>query len=310
MENIPVSVLIDFINEIDQHGLLTTSAKRDIWNCGIKAKFGEHVLEYLKSSHVDENTFEDGTAAEQVLNVLIESGIIEDYLEYIDSNPQLVNMPSHGNFIQLLKLGNLITKPLLQIEGKEGGRGVGKGEVFLASLFNDVAMMVESKGDLNWNGLYLEVKGSSARLGGRGVEYTDFDNSPLGVLASGIDDDDIGRLVVRIAQNNPSSALDALKSFIDVVYPDSDDFIESCNVHDDVSVRACLTKSYFSNYINDEKVDRLVFINTKKSTPRSYGNYRLFSKEEMSELVDANQIGCKRIKVTDLYPTISAPKIK
>ena len=53
------------------------------------------------------------------------------------------------------------------MKGAESGRGVGKGEMGLATLCGDIKMAAAGAGDLNWEGKSLEVKGTNARLGGR-----------------------------------------------------------------------------------------------------------------------------------------------
>lgn len=316
MEDISVKGLVEFLFSIDESGLLTPEVKRDVWNCGVRAKYGPQTLNYLNMSNIDELTFEDGSAANQIVDTLIQTMAIEHYLINIRNNPTLESLPRYGNLFKQIDLNPNALRALLMIEGKEGGRGVGKGEVFLASLFNDVVMKVDGKGDLNWDGLYLEVKGTSARLGGRDVPYTDFESSPLGILAKvhGVANATALEDIITGVYNNGAKQQDvihAVETFNSIVYPDHGDFsISDLDLSNGDLVRKYLTKSYFSHYINDEGVDEMIFINTKKSSPIACGNYRIFSAAEMADQVDKGLIGCGRIKLGNLYPCIQSPKIK
>lgn len=315
MQEINIKDLIQFLNDLDEKNYLTRDIKKSIWNIGITTKYGNDILVYLNDSNIDVNTFDDGSATKRVLDIIVKNDDAEEYLKYLKLDNSLYKLPRIGNFYQLIKgIKPKTLKQLMQVEGKESGRGVGKGEIFLASLFDDISMMKDGKGDLNWNGHYLEVKGSSARLGGRDRYYTDFENSSLGNLA--IKYNTLQYDVVTMI-NEISNELDdkevlthAVNEFSRFSYPKMTDYRLDVNWCDDSSVRKYLTKTYFSNYINNEGVEYMIFINTKKDSPKAGGNYVLFNVNEMSQLVDNGIIGCNRIKLIDLDPCIQAPKIK
>lgn len=314
MQEININDLIQFLNDLDEKNYLTRDVKKSIWNIGITTKYGNDILIYLNDSNIDVNTFDDGSATKQILDIIVKNDDAENYLDYIELNNTLHKLPRSGNFYQLIKgIQPKTLKQLMQIEGRESGRGVGKGEIFLASLFDDVWMMKDGKGDLNWNGYYLEVKGSSARLGGRDRHYTDFEHSLLGTLAKqhSILNSDIASMVSGLSGIiNQETLLQAINEFSTFSYPKLTDFKSNVNWNDDSSVRNYLTKTYFSNYINNEGVEYMIFINTKRDSPKAGGNYVLFSVDEMPHLVDEGVIGCGRIKLGDLDPCIKAPKIK
>ena len=297
--------LIEFLREVDDLGVLNEQAKRDIRDCGLSARYGPSIMEHLHFKNVDEFTFEDGTAPSQILNVLLENEDIKAYVEFIKNPIRLDSIPKHGNFRDIFTMFKDQTiRDLLLVEGKEGGRGVGKGEVFLASLFQDVKMQKETKGDCDWSGKYLEVKGSSARLGGRDRVFTNFYSTKFGKQFTPKDKEDIARGIV----NNHISWFD-VDRFCKSAWPHGDySVLEGIDLHNDTLVRKALTKIYFSNYASKEGVDWFIFINTKKKSPKALGNYRIFNIDEMYNLIDENRIGSGRIKAANLDPCITAVK--
>jgi len=315
VQEININDLIQFLNDLDEKNYLTRDVKKSIWNIGITTKYGNDILVYLNDSNIDVNTFDDGSATKQILDIIVKNDDAENYLEYVELDNTLHKLPRSGNFYQLIKgIKPQTLKQLMQIEGRESGRGVGKGEIFLASLFDDVWMMKDGKGDLNWNGHYLEVKGSSARLGGRDRCYTDFEHSLLGNLAKqyNILTPDIATLINQTSNrtDNKETLIHAVNEFSVLSYPSMTNYKSGVDWSDDSSVRKYLTKTYFSNYINNEGVEYMIFINTKRDSPKAGGNYVLFNVDEMPHLVDEGIIGCGRIKLNDLDPCIQAPKIK
>lgn len=297
--------LIEFLHEVNDLGVLDEKAKRDIRDCGLAARYGPSIMEYLQRKNVDEFTFEDGTAPIQILNVLLTNEDVETYIKFINNPIRLDSIPAHGNFRNILTMFKDQTiKDLLLIEGKEGGRGVGKGEVFLASIFRDVKMQKDAKGDCDWNGKYLEVKGTSARLGGRDRVFTNFYSTKFGKYFTPKDKEDIARGIV----NNNISWFD-IDRFCKAAWPHGDySVLDGIDLHNDDLVRKALTKIYFSNYASHEGVDWFVFINTKKDSPKALGNYRVFNVDEMYNLIDENRIGSGRIKAANLDPCITAVK--
>lgn len=297
--------LIEFLHEVNDLGALDKHAIRDLRDCGLSAHHGPSIKNYLYNKNIDDCTFEDGTAPNQILNVLLANEDIEAYVKFIQNPLTLDSVPRHGNLRNIFSMFKDQTiRDLLLVEGKEGGRGVGKGEVFLASLFQDVKMQKETKGDCDWNGKYLEVKGSSARLGGRDRKFTNFYSTKFGKQFTDKDNGDIARGIV----NNHISWFD-VDRFCKAAWPHGDySVLEGIDLHNDTLVRKALTKICFSNYASKEGVDWFVFINTKKKAPNAGGNYRVFNVSEMYNLIDENKIGCGRIKVGNLDPCITAVK--
>ena len=116
---------------------------------------------------------------------------------------------------------------MFNFSGKESGRGVGKGEVAMALLFKDVKMAAAGGGDLNWGGKSLEVKGSSARLGGRDRKFEGFERTALGQLAKKYDksDEQFRTLIPNLADEEDlgkKELLDAVIDFESKAHPKGD----------------------------------------------------------------------------------------
>ena len=108
-----------------------------------------------------------------IFNILSKNGDLETYMNNLDKLPGFESLDTSGNLVTALD--SIVSKEsanaLIRLGGMEGGRGVGKAELGIATLCKDVQMMKGQAGDLNWNG-YLEVKGTAARLGKRDHEFT------------------------------------------------------------------------------------------------------------------------------------------
>ena len=296
--------------------------------------FQENIDEYLGTKNIDGNTFgKDETAAnEKVFQILQREEQVDKFSEYIKNPLKLSDLPERGNLFDEVKkasgLTDLVIQKLLHIKGQEEGRGVGKAEIFLSMFFGDVKMRVVGKGDLTWNGKYLEVKGSSARLGGREVAWQGFKNSILGKLAQEYDksDKNLVTLIINLADEvDPPTDIprlkDGIKEFANEVYGKSDiidkivDGLSEEDLKNEVKVKNALIKLYYTHYAKAENVDHFIFVNTglkknKQTGERTFGNfnsrYRLFSADKIEALVDSNQmILSSPPAVNNLYPTLN-----
>ena len=208
---------------------------------------------------------------------------------------------------EITKMSSDTIRGLINLIGTESGRGVGRAEIALATLFDDVKMSA-SKGDLDWNGQYLEVKATSARLGKRDRASTNFKNTALGNLAreNNLTDKRIDMLVANLAniENiNTDQLKNALKEFVKNEYPHNNiDLIEGVNLKDPAAVRKAVTKIYFNNYAAGEGVDSFIFVNT--SNNRYFSRFTLFTKEQINDLIDQNIIKSGVITTLDLDPSL------
>ena len=134
--------------------------------------YKDNILSFVNSKGFTSDKFKTGDIAiETIFNGISDSNINE-FIQYIKKPRTLSSLDLSGNFVSQLGLSPNLVEDLINIEpgADAGGSSVGKAEVFLGLMFSDVDNNV-SKGDLNWNGKNLEVKGTGGRLGqqaGRG----------------------------------------------------------------------------------------------------------------------------------------------
>ena len=134
--------------------------------------YKDSILSFVNSKGFTSDKFKTGDIAiETIFNGISDSNINE-FIQYIKKPRTLSSLDLSGNFVSQLGLSPNLVEDLINIEpgADAGGSSVGKAEVFLGLMFSDVDNNV-SKGDLNWNGKNLEVKGTGGRLGqqaGRG----------------------------------------------------------------------------------------------------------------------------------------------
>lgn len=134
--------------------------------------YKDSILNFVNNKGFTSDKFKTGDIAiETIFNGISDSNI-DEFIQYIKKPRTLSSLDLSGNFVSQLGLPSNLVRDLINIEpgADAGGSSVGKAEVFLGLMFSDVDNNV-SKGDLNWNGKNLEVKGTGGRLGqqsGRG----------------------------------------------------------------------------------------------------------------------------------------------
>jgi len=163
----------DLLNLINNANLTNPQIQRLFKNVsGFAHK--DNILNYVNSKGFTANKFKTGDIAiETIFNGISDSNI-DEFIKYIKNPKTLSSIDVAGNFASQLGLSSTLVRDLIDIEpgSDAGGSNVGKIEVFLGLMFSDVDNNV-SKGDLNWNGKNLEVKGTGGRLGqqsGRGSD--------------------------------------------------------------------------------------------------------------------------------------------
>ena len=231
----------------------------------------------------------------------------------------------------ITELSNKSILQLFDFFGTEEGRGVGKGEMAFALLFNDVKM-ASGAGDLDWDGKYLEVKGSSARLGGRDRKFSSFNNTLLGKLAIKYDKSD-NNLVTLVGNLADESELDinelvtAVISFENEAHPkgnagkyfdidviqDPKNKVKNGNTS---KLRKAFCKSYITNYSNTHGVSTFIWWNSeihgsKSDTPgeakTKWGTYVIFNPEDADGLVDNDTISTGMPSLNNLDPVTVRP---
>ena len=304
--------VIALINDLEEQGLLKDTSELEVVMQYLSKKpFQLKLSEYFAKQNLTPNTISEGNVQDIIMDILAKHNDIAQYSKYIENPAKLATLGNRG---QLIDKGSEITglKPdtirdLINLIGTESGRGVGRAEIALATLFDDVKMSA-SKGDLDWNGEYLEVKATSARLGKRDRASTNFNSTTLGKLAEqgGITDKRLDMLVANLAnvENIDLEQLrNTLKEFVKTEYPhNNSDFIESINLKNPQEVRKALTKTYFNNYAMGEGIDSFIFVNTSKN--KFFSRFTLFTNDQLNSLIDQNIIKSGVITTLDLDPSL------
>ena len=304
--------IIDLIKDLDSKDLLSDEGDLEYIKRFLSQKpYTNKISQYLTNQNLTPTTISEGDVQVMIMDILSRNGDIETYANYIDNPSALTAVGNSGmliaNIQQVSGLKESTIRELINLIGTESGRGVGRAEIALATIFNDVGMS-KSKGDLDWSGEYLEVKGTSARLGKRDRASANFIKTNLGILAQQFDKSDkrIDTLVSNISNEegaNRTDLFNALNDFVKDEYPHSSmDLPSDLNMSNPLAVRKALTKIYFNNYAEHEGVDSFIFVNTSRN--RYFSRYIIFTKEQIPQLIDGNLVKSGVITTLDLDPSL------
>ena len=263
-------------------------------------------------SNVTDKTVDTSNAPQVIFDLLSNSGDLKKYLDF--NKPGFGEIGKEGNFLDFFEGKSGITKDTLtkmfNFSGKESGRGVGKGEVAMALLFKDVKMAAAGGGDLNWGGKSLEVKGSSARLGGRDRKFEGFERTALGQLATKYDKSDtkLTTLITNLSDEDGlgrKELLDAVIDFESKAHPkgDAEKYFTEDILDSPIELRKSFTKNLIKNYSTSKNIDHFIWWNSDDI----FGKYLSFKPEEADDLVDNGSLRTNNIFVYQLDPSISKP---
>jgi len=330
-KKVTASDIAKLVQDMEKDGVLKDKHLTFLNQYLTSRPFKDTVDGFLKTKNIDDNTLsKDETAAQdQIFKILQDEGQVEEFTNYMKDPINLSDLPKTGNLFDEVKkasgLKDSTIQRILHLKGTEGGRGVGKAELFLSMFFGDVKMRIVGKGDLTWNNKYLEVKGSDARLGKRAVAWLGYKNSILGKLANEYDKSDkaLPSLISNLADEvDPPTDLpklrDGIKEFAKEAYSSSDltdklvDGLSDEDLKNESKIRKVLTTLYYDSYAKSEDVDDFIFVNTKmrkKDGASTFGRYnsryRVFGADEIENLINANQMTLSgNMAVDDLYPTL------
>ena len=295
------------------------------------------IISYLNESNITDKTLSDKNAVEGITNILQSAGVTNKFVDYLGSQISFGILGKSGNLLDVIssKLSKFdisrdVIVQLMQFEGTEGGRGVGQCELGLATIFNDVTVR-DGHGDLSWKGEYLEVKGSKARLGGRDVPLTGFEQTILGSFAiqhdlpfstikSGGNKYNIVDTIIGLSKVGvpPAQLKAGVIEFVKKCYPNSSKISIPGSFKDKNKLRNYLETCYFTHYALTEGVEHFIFINTGTSlksgsdikTPTAnFGRYIIFQTQDIPKLVNAGAIGASTITSANIYPSLGAPNV-
>ena len=268
-----------------------------------------------KSANITDKTIDTSNAPKAILDILTGNDDLPAYSEYIKNPINFNDLPSEGNLIdefQDIGISQDSLVKLFDFKGAESGRGVGKGEMALATLCGDIKMAAAGAGDLNWNGRSLEVKGSNARLGGRDRKFTGFEKTDLGQLAEKYDKSDayFYSLIPNLANEEGMNQDELLKAVIDFeeqAHPSGDatKYFTKDILSDGPKLRAAFFKNLLYNYTQNHNIDHLIFISSDVGA--NFGLYYSFTPEEADALVDAGKIRSGNVAIHQLDPSLSRP---
>jgi hypothetical protein len=271
---------------------------------------------YLSSRNIDSSTFSEYDLPELMTTYLENSDSLEAFQNYTQNPISFSSLGQSGNLVDELSSAtnissNVITR-IVNLKGTEGGRGIGKGEVALATFIKDLKMS-PGKGDLDWNGKYLEVKASGARLGSRGNNPSLLTNSNLAKMYNNEENQvspktRLDILIYDLTEQdvNIQDVVKSTKELLNQIYPDAkniDQNITPENLTSIEKIKKALVKVYINNYASKEGVDHFIFLNTEKA----FGNYISFSPNEADDLVDNGWIGTTSFQGDNLTPQLKKP---
>lgn len=245
---------------------------------------------------ITDSTIEGAKAPKALFGILNDNDDLDNFQRYVDSGQLLFkDLGLTGNLISKLQSTGLSTDSITRIVnfgGYEGGRGVGKAEVGLALFIKDVGMMTGGKGDLSWNGKYLEVKGSKGRLGKRdgSVESTGKLFEILEELGYDNFDKPHEFIAYAATQGDEGEVFNATQQFLAKLYPDAKKKINALisrnNIKDPKELRKAIQKLYMWNYAFNEGVEHFIFVNT--GSAGTFGSYYSMSPDALEEFIEAN----------------------
>mgnify|MGYP003150491257 CR=1 FL=1 len=253
-------------------------------------------FEYISQQNIDQSTLESGDAQQRVFNILTDNDDLEDYMIYVKKPIDFSSLGTSGNLVNALsgKVSPEAVKNLINIGGQEGGRGVGKAEIGLASLIGDVKMMKGEKGDLSWGGKYLEVKGTAARLGKRDHSFTGgaeiLDTLQKANIENNTRPDAFMPALYQASQDNEEinykKAVEEFKSLLKQVYDEEmvNKYITPEISSSSDSIRKALQKVYAGSYAKREGVDHFIFVDTSNN----FGSFLSVSPEALLNYIDQN----------------------
>jgi hypothetical protein len=300
-----VKSLIDLIKD-DKEALI--KIKRFINNRPIENTFFNDIA---SQSNITDKTVDTSNAPKVMFNILSDNDDLASFAEF--NKPSFSELPEQGNLLNFLAKSGISKDSLTKtfdFSGKESGRGVGRGEVGLALLFNDLKMASAGAGDLDWSGKSLEIKGSNARLGGRDRTFSNFKKTKLGQLAEKYDKTDpiLKNLIPNLADEegiDKDELLQAVIEFEDIAHPNgnAEKYITKDILDKPASLRKAFTKILIQNYTQNHNIDHFLWMNTNKN----FGKYISFSPEEADSLVDKDVLRTNNMAIHQLDPSISKP---
>ena len=267
----------------------------------------------INNANITNKTIDTSNAPKDILNIFVDNNDLNAYSQYLGSPKNLSDLPSKGNFVdefQDIGISQDSLIKLLDMKGAESGRGVGKGEMGLATLCGDIKMAAAGAGDLNWEGKSLEVKGTNARLGGRDRKFPNFLKSDLGILAARYDksDKNLASLIPNIANESDidlDELLNAVIDFEEIAHPNGNPqkYYTKDILGDPIKIRIAAEKTMAAAYISKYNIDHFIIWNS--NIGGKFGNYVHFPSSEMDEMLENRTIRFGFVRISNLDPSVA-----
>ncbi len=268
-------------------------------------KSDDGFFKYLDKHNITPDTLDEFDVTEKLFEILTNNDDLDKFNSYRKSPNSFSSLGQTGNLVSALADSGVSQDSITQIinlAGTKSGIGIGKAEVALALFLSDVVMS-KSKGDLLWDGNYLEVKGSNARLGTRGTNPSLLSSSKLGQLAAEQENDDnrIDTLIYSLAEElDNKQVYEASADYLKSVFPTADitKYFSVDDLKSPKTIRKALDKIYIDNYTKKEDVKHFIFIDTKG------GNYVSFSPNQIEDVVDNNLVKIGSYTANNMNPQL------
>ena len=295
--------LIDLIQTTEMSEEVAQQIEKMLAN----SKFKPSVMKYIESIGFTSDLFERGQDAVDYIFQKLADSEVDDFLQYAQTPLKFSSLPRTGNFQQEMKLPSALLLDLININpGKDkGGSSIGKGEVFLGLMFDDIDNRAGG-GDLNWKGKNFEIKGEGGRLGqqgGRGTavpwqeflipdivpedKQEEFLSAKQGKLARNMT---VGiTMLAEFAKttNTETKLLQNVQKLLENIYYNkgfTKDYIKSFKDLTDANyLKKSLNKILFKSYAAKNNVDFFLFFDGDS-------NYRVIDMENIDDEIDAGNI--------------------
>lgn len=258
------------------------------------------ILSYIQSKGFTADKFKVGDSAVEYIFKKLADSEVDNFLQYTQSPSSLSDLPDAGNFANELGLPRKLITDLVAIEpGQDrGGSSIGKGEVFLGLIFDDVDNR-DGGGDLNWNGNNFEIKGEGGRLGqqgGRAGGASAIESIANGIIADDKIDEFLNSKVaksmtyslpkiIEIAkqQGQEAIALKKIQRVIDQIYYNkgfaTQYFKSASDLENPADVKKSITKILAHGYAVKNNVDYFLFFDRDT-------NYRIMDLKDIDSIID------------------------
>lgn len=295
--------LIDLIQKTEMSEEVAQQIEKMLAN----STFKPSVMKYIESKGFTSDRFERGQDAVDYIFQKLADSEVDDFLQYAQTPLKFSSLPQTGNFQQEMKLPSSLLLDLININpGKDkGGSSIGKGEVFLGLMFDDIDNRAGG-GDLNWKGKNFEIKGEGGRLGqqgGRGTsvpwqeflipdivpedKQEEFLSAKQGKLARNMTVGITMLAEFAKATNTETKLLQNVQKLLENIYYNkgfTKDYIKSFKDLTDANyLKKSLNKILFKSYAAKNNVDFFLFFDGDS-------NYRVIDMSNVDEEIDKGNI--------------------